>query len=35
MLEDGDKNARAQQSITFMERSWSIGTYFGGGKKKK
>ena len=34
MLEDGDKNARAQQSITFMERSWSIGTYFGGGKKK-
>jgi hypothetical protein len=34
MLEDGDKNARAQQAITFMERSWSIGTYFGGGKKK-
>jgi hypothetical protein len=35
MLEDGDKNARAQQAITFMERSWSIGTYFGGGKKKR
>jgi hypothetical protein len=34
MLEDGDKNARAQQAITFMERSWSIGTYFGSGKKK-
>lgn len=35
LLEDGDKNARAQQAITFLERSWSIGTYFGGGKKKR
>lgn len=34
LLENGNKNARAKQNITFMERSWSIGTYFGGGNKK-
>jgi hypothetical protein len=34
ILQDGGA-PRAKQTIEFFERSWSIGTYFGGGKKKR